>query len=61
MDISFTIPGLPPSINRYWRGAKNHPGTYITAEGRQYAADTGMIIRAELNKQKLFFGTFPKE
>lgn len=61
MDVSFVLPGLPPSINRYWRGAKNHSGTYITAEGRQYGITVAMVIRSELNKNKLFFANFPKE
>jgi crossover junction endodeoxyribonuclease RusA len=45
---TFTLP-LPVSLNRLYRAASNHPGVYLSAEGRAWTREAGH----EINRQNV--------
>lgn len=48
MKTQFFLP-LPVSLNRLYRAASNHPGVYLSAEGRAWVQEAGY----EINRQSI--------
>lgn len=61
MDLQFTIPGLPPSINAYWKSKRGLSRPYISQEGIAYRHFIALRIKQEMNKRGKFIVDFPKE
>lgn len=53
MELEFRLPGLPPSINAYWRTKPGNRSPYVTMEGKNYRILMHHLIRTELTRQGL--------
>ena len=61
MDLIFTIPGLPPSINAYWKSKRGLSRPYISEEGKSYQRFIALHFRKEMNSRGLFMASYPGE
>ena len=46
MEVSFTVPLVPPSVNHYWKHTRSGRH-YVTAEGRAYKEAVALFARGQ--------------